>query len=188
MKNSFVIAFDFDSVLNNMFPYWIAWLNTKHSLNIDWQTVSNWQMTEVFPMLTEQDIFEPLDRLDFWSNVEAMPGMPELVNRLKVEGHTVIVITSSHYKELYRKIEDCLFRLFPSIAYKDVIVTSKKYLVKCDFLIDDYEENLKNSEAIRILWDMPYNRLCSKDTYDFRVYSTDDIYAIINAERRRLSQ
>jgi 5'(3')-deoxyribonucleotidase len=69
------------------------------------------------------------------------------------------------------------------LNYKDVIVTSKKHLINCDFLIDDYEENLRHSNAVKILYDMPYNKTCDKITYDFRVTGPEDIYEIINKFR-----
>ena len=55
-------------------------------------------------------------------------------------------------------MDDLLFRRFPFISWDQVIITSRKQLIKGDVLIDDGIHNLEGGDYIKILMTAPHNR------------------------------
>lgn len=175
-----IIAIDFDSVLNNLLTPWINYLNIKHQVNIQEEDVTEWDMTKAFPTLNPQQVFEPLYVDDFWKHVKPLPGAYSTVHNMQKDGFNYYIVTDSNYQTLASKMNNCLLKYFKNlIRPSDVIVTSHKELILCDYIIDDYEENLKNNKGYRILIDKPYNRKANKCTYDFRANDITEAYEFI---------
>jgi 5'(3')-deoxyribonucleotidase len=78
-------------------------------------------------------------------------------------------------------MDDLLFRWFPFITWDQVIITSRKQLIRGDVLIDDGIHNLEGGDYVRILMTAPHNK-----SYDaegngmIRVSSWDDIEKVIS--------
>lgn len=173
------IAIDFDDVLNNLLPTWIETLNHKHNLSVKPEDVTQWEMKVAFPTLTNAEIFFPLSTYSFWEKVTPKEDAIEYLRKLKELGNRIVIATSTYYKDCIPKFDNCLFKHFDYLSYKDIIICYQKDLIKCDYLIDDYEHNLKYSSAIRLLFDAPHNRNANIQFYDFRVYGWEEIYNLI---------
>ena len=59
------ICCDFDDTMNQLLPAWINWLNNKYNLNVQLDEVDTWYIDKIFPTLTEDQIYEPLNTPDF---------------------------------------------------------------------------------------------------------------------------
>lgn len=175
-----VIAIDFDSVINDLLSEWIKYLNITYGLNKSIEDILYWDMTENYPQLTVQQIFSPLYDPLFWLRVPLVPNAKKVIREMKKEGYKVVVVTDSDYRIIKFKWENCLLRLLDKvITSKDIIITSQKSLIKCDYIIDDYENNLKDSKAIRLLIDYPYNRNAAENTFDYRCNNIEDAWECI---------
>ena len=95
-------------------------------------------------------------------------------------GHKIYVCTATHYKNLSQKLNSCLTKYFPWLTYTDIIMCHNKQMIKCDYIIDDYPENIRGHSAVSFLMDAPHNRSCDKVAYDFRVKTFRDIIQIID--------
>lgn len=172
------IGIDFDGVLNSMLDTWVAWLNRRWGYKVRPEDVTEWTLTKQYPGLTEDELFEPLTIPDFWKEVNIKYEAPEVVERLLAEGHEVYIITSSHYKTLYHKLEKCLFTHFLYLTEENVIITYDKSLINVDLLLDDAEHNLRNFCGIRVIFDATYNKDCS--CVDYRVASWKEFYILVS--------
>ena len=175
------ICCDFDDTMNQLLPAWIDWLNTKYNLAVRLDDVDTWYIDKIFPMLTESQIYEPLDTPDFWFTVEEKPEAAHYIKKIIEEGHTLYICTASYYRNLGFKFDNCLFRLFPFIDFKNIIVTYNKQMVDCDIIIDDAVHNIRG-KYLGILFDMPHNRSFedSKSNKVERVYSWEQAYNLIH--------
>ena len=151
------ICCDFDDTMNQLLPAWIEWLNNKYTLNVQLEEVNTWYIDKIFPTLTEDQIYEPLNTPDFWLTVEAKPEAEYYIKKIIEDGHDFYVSTASYYRNLWYKFDNCLFRLFPFIDHKQVITMYNKQLLDCDVIIDDGLHNIKG-KYLGILFDMPHNR------------------------------
>lgn len=174
----FVIMCDFDDTMNNLLPAWIRWINNTYGYNVDFEQITDWDLTKVFKGLSQTDICKALHSSEFWSQVEAKDDAVYYIKKLIEEGFQFYVCTSTDYRLQKDKFDNCLFRLFPYIDRHQIITTYKKQLMRCDILIDDGSHNIFGP-YIGILMDMPHNRHLG-DSVDFRVFNWKEIYNLIH--------
>lgn len=146
-----------DDVLEQLVKGWVSYLNEKFGTEVLPEDVTDWEVSRSFPMLTKEQVYsvEKEDRL--WDFVEPMPGAAEALQRMIADGHEVYIVTATKYETLKAKMEKVLFRYFPFLTWDQVIITSKKHLIKGDVLIDDGPHNM-NGDHIRLLFDARHNR------------------------------
>ena len=174
------ILIDFDSVLNNLLDAWVEYLNSRYKLSVEVADIVEWDMTKAFPSLTAEQVFEPLYMDEFWKHVKPLPGAHSTLKKIDRDGFKWYIVTDSNYQTLESKMTNCLLKYFGDLVRPDnVIVTSHKELIECDYIIDDYEQDLKYSKGYRILIDKPYNSKADVYTYDFRASDIIEAYELI---------
>ena len=171
-----VIVTDFDDIMNELLMHWLEYLNVKYGTKVLYEDVTDWDMSKAFPDLTDNQLYSLLEDEDFWNGVEPNYQAIYYIHKLIKEGHKVYVCTASKYTTLKAKFDNCLFKYFDYLTYKDIITCHDKSLIQCDVIIDDYWENIKNSKAITILKNAPYNK--NADPH-FEVNDWKEIYEII---------
>ena len=175
-----VIVTDMDDVLVDLLPAWISTLNFRYNQHVKVDDIVEWDMRKAFPTLKPEQIYSVLGEQTFWSLVtpkgDAVQGLTELHDM----GHKIYVCTATHYKNLSQKLNSCLTKYFPWLTYTDIIMCHNKQMIKCDYIIDDYPENIRGHSAVSFLMDAPHNRSRDKVAYDFRVKTFRDIIQIID--------
>lgn len=180
-----VIVTDFDDVMNNLLCAWVDTLNNLYNCSVKYNEIKEWDMSKSYPTLTHSQIVNPLTISSFWEKVTPKEDAIEYLYKLKEEQNRVVVATSTYYEDAQGKFNNCLFKHFPFLNYRDIIITYQKDLIKCDYLIDDYEHNLKYSSATRLLFDTCHNQNCNIQFYDYRVYNWKQIYDIVKEGKIR---
>lgn len=165
-----------DDVLENLVECWIEALNNRHGTCVSVDDVDTWNIAEVFPTLTKQQVFKPISENNFWGKLSHLPDAPEYLQKLIQDGHTVRVVTASAYETLPAKM-DMFFREYPFLNWNDIIVAYDKRIIRGDVLIDDAIHNLKGAPYKKLLFHRPYNK-----TYDaegngmVRVHNWKEVY------------
>ena len=176
------ILVDMDDVMEDLLVSWVMWLNKKHGTSVDYNDVNDWNVRKFFPELTKEEVFAPLSDEHFWDTVQPKYMANSSLQALRDIGHKVYIVTTSYYNTIIPKMEKVLFRYFPFITWDDVIITSKKQMVRGDILIDDNPQNLIGGEYFGILMDMPHNLLFDEREYGIvRAYDWHDVMNIIRA-------
>lgn len=110
---------------------------------------------------------------EMWKRAKVIPNCVEVIKRLHGQGHQIYFVTSTEAKNVAKKAS-FLQRTFPFLNIrKRLITTHCKQMIKCDVLIDDYEENLKNGSYFGILMNYSWNR-------NFDDASDDKIYRVFD--------
>lgn len=174
-----IIVTDMDDVLVSLLDAWIDYFNTKYNKSVKYEDITDWDMLKFYPDLTEKELHESLNTEELWKAVKPIKESVIYLKKLYDEGYKILVCTACYFTNIAVKLINCLFPNYPFLTYKDIIICYDKSLIKCDYIIDDYHENIKNSKATRFLMNAPYNRNISNDYYDFRVNSFEDVYYII---------
>lgn len=175
------ILVDMDDVIENLHEVWIKFLNSKYCLSVQRSDVRDWDMHLVYPTLTPEQIYEPLQLKSFWNTVEPKEDASQYIQKLIKDGHEVYIVTATHYGTLKIKVECIINRYFPSIPYKNIIVAHRKQMIVGDVLIDDYPQNLIGGHYFGILFDAPYNRNFQNEEHGIvRVNSWKEIYEVLS--------
>lgn len=110
---------------------------------------------------------------EMWKRVKVLPNCVEVIKRLHDMGEEIYFVTATEPQNVAKKAR-FLQRTFPFLDIrKRLITTHCKQMIKCDVLIDDYEENLKNGAYFGILMNYPWNR-------NFDDASDDKIYRVFD--------
>lgn len=152
------ILIDMDDTIEQLLKGWIAWVNRRYGTETTIEDVKEWDVSKAFPTLTHDEVYDAIYAEDMWETVEPVPGAPEVIKSLKDKGHEIVIVTASPYRALHAKMEKVLFKYFPYITWDDVIITSRKQLIRADMLIDDGVHNLIGGDYIKVLFDSVNNR------------------------------
>ena len=179
------ILVDMDDTIECLTRAWVTYLNWRHGTNVSWRDIRSWDMRKAFPSLSEEEVYAPLCIDWFWDTVKPMKDAITGVKRLIDAGNDVYIVTASTYVTLKAKMEKVLFRYFPYLSWDQVIVTSRKQMVRGDVLIDDAPHNLEGFDGMRILMDAPHNRgYKAWDNGMLRVNHWDEICGVLLKEEK----
>lgn len=176
-----------DTIVNTTFS-WVDCVNKAYGTNVRAEELTDWDVSVSFPTLTKAQVYCALLDENLWRNLKPLPGAVEYLKKLKEDGHTVFIVSNSHYKGLIIKMEEILFRFFPFLTWDDVILTSHKQLIKGDILVDDGPQNHIGGEYRKLLFTCAHNReFDAKANGMVRVNSWEEAYAYITQLQRENS-
>lgn len=168
----FTVAFDFDGVINDLPLKWTQWLSNYYDLSVEEENIKHYNMSLNFPSLSLNQILEPLTKADFWETVDVNKGIDfnkDFINfQNKIPDLRILIVTATSPETWGVKYEYCVKRLLPDFPTDNIILTSRKDLIRCDILIDDHIENLKETSAYKVLVDTSYNKNVEPYLYDSR--------------------
>lgn len=152
-----IILVDMDDTIENLGLAWVDYLNRKYDKNVFWNDIRNWDMQIAYPSLTNEQIYSALTDEDLWDSVTAKEDAIHYLKKLIDEGNEVFIVTSAWHKTVLPKIEKCFLKYFSFIDFDHIIITSAKYLIKGDILIDDNPQNFIGGDYFGILFTAPHN-------------------------------
>ena len=178
--NKKVILVDMDDTIEKLLDAWIDRVNQKFGTNAKSSDVKEWNVGAVFPTLTHDEVYDVLTEADLYQNVKPIDGAAEYLKRLMDDGHDIYIVTSTHYKAVQPKLDDVLFKYFPFISRRKVIIANNKQMIKGDILVDDGVHNHHGGEYQGILFTASHN-----EDYDaegnglYRANTWKEVYEII---------
>ena len=179
MKKLTVLV-DMDDVLVNTLEAWVWWLNRAFYSDVFPDDITDWDISRSYPYAPVELLYEPLKNPEFWETVRPVPGAREGLLKLYKGGYRVSVVTASWYDTLQPKMDRALFKWFPELSWRDVVVTHYKQGVRGDVLIDDNIDNLTDGNYAKLLMDAPHNRNKQVDDDIIRVKNWPEIIRKIN--------
>lgn len=153
-----VVLLDVDDTLIDLLSAWCSWLNRFYGLCVTPDEITDWNIAKFFPMLTVEQVFKPLQLEKFWKTVKPKDEAIKYVKQLVDDGFDVYICTSTDYRNVKLKFEHIIAKYFPFISWQQVIVTSRKQMIKADFLVDDAVHNHEGGDYFKILVSAPHNR------------------------------
>ena len=185
-EKSLTILVDMDDTIENLLEAWVDYLNFKNGVDVSPEDINEWDITRAYPMLSEEQIFEPLYDHDFWYTVTPKEGAADVLQQLINDGHRVLIVTSSYLESLRSKMMSVLFNYFPFLCWDDVIVTAHKQLIKGDVMIDDGAHNLEGGDYAKLLMDAPHNKYYDAEANGMmRVHNWEEIYKVIEGLKNK---
>lgn len=179
------VLVDMDDTIENLLSQWLTWLNNKYKTEYKPQDIRKWELSDYFQGISRDKVFEPLHLQEFWDTVEPKEDAVKYLKMLIDDGFKIVIVTSTHYSTVQPKMERVLFKYFPYLSWKDVIIADNKQLIDGDYLIDDGIHNLIGGKYKKILYTAPHNEdIDVADTDITRVCSWEEIYLLLNCWER----
>ena len=176
------ILVDMDDTIERLLEELVNRANRKYHQNVAVEDVTDWAIAPAFEGITKRQILDAMNDPGFWLDVEPIPGAAEALKHFMDEGHEVYIVTATEPEHVTDKMRDLLFRCFPFLSWKQVIITCNKQLIRGDVLIDDGIHNLEGGDYRKILFTAPYNRNYDAEANDMiRVSSWDEIIRIVDS-------
>lgn len=176
-----IILVDMDDTIENMTEAWINYANMRFDTAVNAADITTWDPSEAFPTVSHEEMYALLLEDKLYETVEPFEDAAHYMQKLISEGHEVFIVTNSPYQVMKSKIENVLFRHFPFIDWKHVIITGRKHLVKGDVLIDDGVHNLLGGDYAKLLFTAPHNRSFDAEKNGMvRVNCWEEVYEVLN--------
>lgn len=162
-KPNFRLLTDMDDVLENLTENWLELLRFLQRDNPEYihktvNEITEWNISQFFPMLTIDEVFEPLNTSLIWDMIRPIKDSVRVLKYFNdMPNVDVRILTSSHYSSIKAKRE-FLRKYFPYIGWNQLIITSEKKYCAGNVLVDDYQGNLVGGNYKGILFDTPHNR------------------------------
>ncbi len=180
------ILVDMDDTIEQLLKAWVSRANEKFGRNVTLDDITGWNVAAPYSGLTRKQIYDVTYEKGFWESVEPMPGAAEALRHFMEEGHEVYIVTATEIEHVEEKMKGLLFRYFPFISWSQVIITSRKQMIRGDVLIDDGIHNLEGGEFKKIMFTAPHNRHYDAEANGMiRVNSWDEVVRIIDSEASR---
>lgn len=154
--NKLTILLDLDDVIIPLLPNWINAINKKYGTNVHHNDITDWKVDKFFPTLTKEQVFSPVLSNKFWFGIKPYDDSCRVIDKLINAGHTVKIVTATDYRTVRVKSE-MIFKYFPMLTWKDIIITHCKSMINADVLVDDKIGNLIGGNYHKILINKPHN-------------------------------
>ena len=179
-----IILVDMDDTIENLTEAWVNYANKQFGTAVNAADVTTWDPSEAFSSVSHEEMYALLLEDELYETVEPFEDAAHYLQKLIADGHEVFIVTNSPYQVMEAKMEKVLFRHFPFIDWKHVIITGSKPLIKGDVLVDDGVHNLLGGDYSKLLFTAPHNRSSDAEGNGMvRVDSWKMIYNILSAQK-----
>lgn len=179
--NQKTILIDIDDTIIELINPWIKAINKKYNINLKLNKLTTWDLTLSFPELANKDYCSILGEEDFWKTIKPKKDAVKYVKKLIDDGYIIYLCSASDYRTINYKMSHAVFKHFPFIHWKNVIICNDKQIINADYLIDDGIHNLLGGNYEKILLTSPVNKSINEKLYNItRCNSWKDIYEYIS--------
>ena len=159
-----IIKVDVDGVIRNMFDNMCGVYNRCFNEHMTVEDIFDYDVDVVFPRIKKElgisaaDFFFKLNGKKLFLYSEPYDGVKEALEKLRKEGHKVVIVTWQY--TLDNKMNTLRFLFINEIPYDDICFTRDKWMIQGDWIIDDNPEflNDEREKANKIMIKMPYNK------------------------------
>lgn len=184
------VGIDLDEVIWGLLEPWLDYYNQATNENIRVEDIKSYNL-KPYVHWPETLYYILEDRDDLWEKVCLFDGVEESIGKLLSDKQIDLqIVTATSSRTANAKINR-LFKLIPALKDEHITMTIRKDLLALDFMVDDYEENLKSDTiGFPILITKEYNKNFNEKDYGIlRKNSLEDavnaIFNIINQLEER---
>lgn len=179
-KEDYVILVDMDDTIEELLRCWVAYLNNRYDLTVNFSDIVDWELLPYFPSLTEEQVYEVLVEEELWKTVVPIEGSVACLQKLMEEGFTIRICTASSPTSYALKMKYVMKKYFPFINTRtQCICIHDKQMIKADILLDDNPNNLIGGSYKGILFSRRTN---TNVDYPIRVNSWDEFYEYVQKD------
>lgn len=167
------ILIDMDQVLVDFITPLLNKYNQNYKTNITHNDIKEYDLSKIMNITQAKKIW---NTRRFFLSLNPYPNAIEVMERLNKKHNLVIATKPGNINNMIEKAKWIEYNL-PFIPFENITMTSYKYTMDFDIILDDNPEYLQKFRRLKIVYDQPYNQDCS---CDFRVYDWLDFERKIN--------
>lgn len=172
------IAIDMDGVMADLNQHYCDWYFERTGERVTKEQLNGVPETTGFPQ--EGIVHHFLHTPGFFRTAPVMEGSQRVILDLMERYEVFIVSAAVEFPQSLAEKIDWLKEHFPFISWKNIVFCGLKTIVKADFMIDDYDKNLRYFEGERLLFTAPHN----VHYEDYNRYDTwDDVAKFFAAQQ-----
>ncbi|MBR0165097.1 MAG: hypothetical protein IJQ12_10535 [Lachnospiraceae bacterium] len=172
-----VILVDMDDTLENFTEAWVDYANRRFGTSVAPEEITDWDPSVHFEGVSHDEMYDLILEDDFYYTLKPLEDAAHYLKKIMDAGHEVLIVTSTQHQVVPIKMEQVLFRFFPFLTWDQVIVTSRKQMLRGDILIDDAPHNHIGGDYEKILITAPHNRHFDAEAHGMiRVDNWEEIY------------
>lgn len=154
--NKPVLLIDQDDVLAEYIEGVVEAYNKKYGTNFKPSQCNSWDLVSIFGEEITTVMHEP----ELFRNLKPVPHAIETFERLyRSNLFEMYIVTAAHPRSVEAKYE-WLRKYMPFLPQSNIIVSSAKFMIKGDYLLDDGMHNIKafaQTGGKPIVFDRPHN-------------------------------
>lgn len=185
------LLIDCDDTIIDLLKAWVRELNKKSNTNISEWDICSWNISQYYPTLTLDDVYEPLYSIEFWKSVECKEDAKKYLKILHEEGYPIYMVTATNIRVFEEKYELLIKPNFPYIYAENVILCNNKRLIgdENSYLIDDGLHNLIGGKYKKILFTSAHNVKLNVNNpvlgnEIIRVHNWYDVYKLLHSSQK----
>lgn len=178
------ILLDMDGVVADLHTPWFGRYNRDYDDNVTSDQIKTFSVHPYVKPECGTRIYDYLNERGVFAEAPVIPRAVEGVEMLLDMGHEIFFCTTPPVHSQWAVLEKTQWvaSRFPRIGGGNMIFTRHKHLVRADFLVDDYEDNLQLFDGHRILFDQPWNR--GVDTQELSLHRSFDWRHLVTLIKR----
>ena len=156
-SNKPVLLIDQDDVLAEYIKGVVEAFNNKYETNFTTEDCTTWDLTSVFG----ESIINVMHEPELFYNLEPVIDAIEVFERLYKSGlFEMYIVTAAHPRSVEAKYW-WIEKYMPFLPQSHIIVSSAKYMIKGDYLLDDGMHNIKafkEAGGTPVVFKRPHNQ------------------------------
>lgn len=148
------IAIDMDNVMADITTHYLTYYEKEHGIKVDLQTIQGVPEGEALP---DGAIRKFLNTPGFFRTAPVMPGSQEVIKALTEKYEVFIVSAAMEFPLSLKEKLEWLNEHFPFISWHNIVFCGSKTIVEADYMIDDYDKNLRHFKGEKLLFTAPHN-------------------------------
>ncbi len=151
------IAIDMDGVMADLTQHYINWYAERYGVTVARESLHGIPETTGFPQegVVKQFLYTP----GFFRTAPVMPGSQEVIKALSEQHEVFIVSAATEFPQSLSEKQEWLGEHFPFITWRNIVFCGLKTIVDADYMIDDYDKNLRYFKGEKLLFTAPHNML-----------------------------
>ena len=161
-----IFKIDVDGVLRDILTPLCNLYNDEFGTNIQPSDIEEYKVDISFPLIKERygisavEWFFTNHSFEIFRCSKPYEGVRDAMKKLHEMGYKIIIV--SFQRTTQNKVDTTEWLEHNNIYYDSICFTNDKDIIKGDFMVDDYPENLYQvtDNCQPVLIDMPYNKNC----------------------------
>ena len=165
------VKVDIDNCLNNLVPEMFKLYEERTEIKLKYEDCVNYDFSGIASQDVIDDLYGMFTEKALWDRLRPPDNAQEYLKKLYNEFDVRLVTATDHMNFAWKV--DWMAQFYPFVPSEHIYRVHDKSWISADYAIDDYQENLKNDMAHRILINAPWN--LNTNCYAFEFHRAKDM-------------
>lgn len=150
------VKVDIDNCLNDLVFEMFKLYEERTGTRLEYANCINYDFSGIGPQNVIDDLYEMFVDKELWDRLSPPANAQRYLKKL-CDDFDVKIATATDHRNFAWKV-DWMHKFYPFVPSENIYRVHDKSWITTDYAIDDYQENLKDDMAHRILISAPWNQ------------------------------